>query len=704
MKRLRTLLVVLALSAVLLFSVGALAEAQEEPDEWTVLFYVCGSNLESVYSYATTNLDEIAQVYYPNNVYPSMLEPEDTSSENYVKEQPGKVNVLIETGGSSKWHAQDLGMDIDPTFLQRWSYHPYYSKDRKKATRLDEGFELMESLPLQSMADPQTLADFIRWGVETRPAEKYALVLWDHGDGARTGLFVDELFNKETMNLYELKQAFTDGGAYFETVIIDACLMANLETAWNIKDNARWLVASEETVPGKGTAISEWLQQLFCYPECDGEWLGRCVCDTTCIKYTNEVEAQFKDILTWSVIDLTKVDTLIEITGRLFQELKNALRYYPQRAIRYIKCLFETTEYGDGQQNMRDFGSLLYNKDLAEIAKRSTRNAAIQTLSDAVVYCVRGPGRSDARGLTFCYPANFTNEQLDVYAQNFPMPSYLAYIDALSDWTAPDWVYDYTERLPEIDDIWHMRIEVKKQLCADGMPGLSLSVEDLSNVDMVCYTLYRVNEETGETVRLGKTNCTRDKQKIWRATDPMHWPSVEGELMCMDLIQVQDDRKLYNVPVMMNSRVGILRLGRQVNYAEGPDKINNYYVYGMWEGYEENSALMNRSVIALSQLGGQQYKLLYPIDGTGGNSETFYESSASLTMYRALDVKEMPLPAGTYYLEYEVNDMYMRKTTLDRIKIQWDGENMTFPESDTWAEYNWTSLAELRREKREAEA
>ena len=32
----------------------------------------------------------------------------------------------------------------------------------------------------------------------------------------------------------------------------------------------------------------------------------------------------------------------------------------------------------------------------------------LNALSEAVDYCVRGPGRSEARGLTFCYPADFS--------------------------------------------------------------------------------------------------------------------------------------------------------------------------------------------------------------------------------------------------------------------------------------------------------
>ena len=46
-----------------------------------------------------------------------------------------------------------------------------------------------------------------------------------------------------------------------------------------------------------------------------------------------------------------------------------------------------------------------------------------------------------------------------------------------------------------------------------------------------------------------------------------------------------------------------------------------------------------------------------------------------------LCVKEKLLPAGTYYLEYEIEDMFLRPTVLERIEMHWDGISLTFPEA-----------------------
>ncbi len=335
--------------------VSAGAEEAAEPDEWTVMFYFCGSDLESRYGYATQNLGEIREVTFPFDYSKAAF---IGSGAKPAMRDIGKVNVLIETGGSREWHTRDIGMDVDPGALQRWRYSCY--PDGTGDVSGLRTFELMDTLPLRSMADPETLADFIRWGARTYPAKKYALVLWDHGGGAKSGLCIDDMFGGDIMYLWELKQALANGGVHLETVIIDACLMSNIETAWSIKDSASWMVASEEVVPAKGTAVGKWLQALVNYPNMDGRWLGRCVCDMTGIKYANEPDDMAKSLLTWSVIDLSKIDRLMEVSGRLFQTMGNTIHQNPYLIRMFTFYILETEEYGDNQQSMRDLGSMLY--------------------------------------------------------------------------------------------------------------------------------------------------------------------------------------------------------------------------------------------------------------------------------------------------------------------------------------------------------
>ncbi|MGX8705914.1 MAG: hypothetical protein ACSW8J_04970, partial [bacterium] len=140
------------------------------------------------------------------------------------------------------------------------------------------------------------------------------------------------------------------------------------------------------------------------------------------------------------------------------------------------------------------------------------------------------------------------------------------------------------------------------------------------------------------------------------------------------------------------------RCGRTVTYPGKSEetRINDYEIYGVWVGYDEENTLMNRSVRPLSLLAGQEYQLLYPIDGANRSGRPSYRSSAPLKIYRSLDVEEIPLPAGTYYLEYEIDDIFLQTKALDRIEFHYDGRRVTFPHGADWSDDDWVNLSNLK--------
>lgn len=250
---------------------------------------MCGSDLETEGGLATANLAEISR----SSPFPD-ISPADVPLES-------AVNLLIETGGCRQWQTgRRLGFEIDADKLQRYRYEP----------GLSQPFVLEREEPLACMSDPETLADFIRWGAREYPATRYALVLWGHGGGSHTGLLPDERYDGRYMDLAELEQALAEGGLHFDTLIMDACMMANLETALAVRDHADWLVASEEIAAGSGTAYDVWLNGLYAWPECDGYRLGRNVCDSVQKKCADLGDEQAKSILTFSLVDTSKVDAV----------------------------------------------------------------------------------------------------------------------------------------------------------------------------------------------------------------------------------------------------------------------------------------------------------------------------------------------------------------------------------------------------------
>ena len=74
---------------------GAEAEAEGDEAEWTVMFYLCGSDLESKYSYATGNLGEIAECWYPENLLSSVAEDYEVALTDFTPSEPGTVNKVL---------------------------------------------------------------------------------------------------------------------------------------------------------------------------------------------------------------------------------------------------------------------------------------------------------------------------------------------------------------------------------------------------------------------------------------------------------------------------------------------------------------------------------------------------------------------------------------------------------------------------------
>jgi hypothetical protein len=151
-----------------------------------------------------------------------------------------------------------------------------------------------------NMSDPKSLSDFVTWGVKAYPADKYVLILSDHGmgwpggwsDASATdqrpaaassvplaGALGNQLYLMDLDKvLGEIRQkAVIDK---FELIGLDACLMSQLEVYAALAPHARYAVASEETEPALGWAYTAFLTALQRNPDASGAELGRQIVQT----------------------------------------------------------------------------------------------------------------------------------------------------------------------------------------------------------------------------------------------------------------------------------------------------------------------------------------------------------------------------------------------------------------------------------------
>ena len=154
MKRLSALLLALVM-ALSLTACGDEPAPSGEDGSWAVYWYLCGSDLESEGGFATVDLNELLEVALPEN-----------------------VTVVIETGGAAQWQNEV----IDGSLLQRYVYD-------------SEGLTLVDEQPSASMGDSETLEEFLRFARENYPADRTAVVFWNHGGGSVSGASFDELYD-----------------------------------------------------------------------------------------------------------------------------------------------------------------------------------------------------------------------------------------------------------------------------------------------------------------------------------------------------------------------------------------------------------------------------------------------------------------------------------------------------------------------------
>ena len=210
-------------------------------DTVTILVYMCGTDLESKNSMATSDLSEMAKATIGSN-----------------------VNLIVYTGGCRQWQNNAVSSQVN----QIWQVK-------------NGGLTcLNQNAGTASMTDPGTLQSFLKWGGRNYPADRTMLIFWDHGGGSLSGYGYDEKNpSSGSMTLSQIDGALAGAGLKYDFVGFDACLMATAETALMLSKYADYLIASEETEPGVGWYYTNWLTELSANTSLPTIEVGRKIAD-----------------------------------------------------------------------------------------------------------------------------------------------------------------------------------------------------------------------------------------------------------------------------------------------------------------------------------------------------------------------------------------------------------------------------------------
>lgn len=118
-------------------------------------------------------------------------------------------------------------------------------------------FEVRQKLPEQNSDDPKVLSSFLQWGVRSFPAQRYGVIMWDHGGQWDGGFGGDESNGENGMNVFDMRGAIqsamvSTGVKKLDFLAFDTCLMGGLEVLGQFADLTKLYIADPEIDYGAG--------------------------------------------------------------------------------------------------------------------------------------------------------------------------------------------------------------------------------------------------------------------------------------------------------------------------------------------------------------------------------------------------------------------------------------------------------------------
>ena len=333
-----------------------------ETTTWTVLAYINGDTCDIIEGPSLVPVMEFEQVGSTDD-----------------------VNVVVQ---------RDL-CQVEPTTVQR-----LYVKQGEGNS------EIVQDLGEQDMGDYEVFMDFIRWGTENYPADKYILYFYGHGSGwyvrdreweepeataRQAGAFIydyngDDENYPTTMDIHQLRYVLEKTAFHPEIVIFGPCMMGTIEVAYELKDVADILIASEETTKYFGGNIyAETLQMLVDDTDMSEQELASVFVQ----KYVASLERMGEGENFWATlaaIDLSKVDALAESLDTFGLELAGV-------ADETVENIWDTQNFSTAYyRDIYHFSSIM-DTESGNTVKADIQNAIIS-------FDKHGEGVQNANGLS----------------------------------------------------------------------------------------------------------------------------------------------------------------------------------------------------------------------------------------------------------------------------------------------------------------
>jgi hypothetical protein len=281
--------------------------------------------------------------------------------------------------------------------------------------------EILESLPEENnMDDPAVLQDFIEWGMAKYPAERYGLVLWNHGGqfvgygGDTQEGTLDHPMGMTTGQLNTaISQALANGGrSKMDFIGFDTCLMGGAEVLGDFNTLCDVFFACPELDYGDGWDYDATLNYLRANPEEEVTAFAR---EEVGFWNAHHGEAMDQTHKVHAAYDMGKYDAF----ALNFQSFAEQLKLYGEAGGEEVPRLrAEATHYSVSEItqikspthfiDLGDFAKKVANASVGADLKAASLNL-VQAIDNMVLAKATGSERTHVSALSIAYPHNTKN-------------------------------------------------------------------------------------------------------------------------------------------------------------------------------------------------------------------------------------------------------------------------------------------------------
>lgn len=624
---------------------------QAEPlYDFTLLIYMNGSDLETDYQAATDDLLEMIEGRVGDH-----------------------VAVIIETGGTNQWFTSSQGLPaVSGKVNQRWQL-------------TDDSMTFLGSVGTRNMGDPETLSNFLDYGMSHYASDQYGLVMWNHGAGAIYGYGADEKFDYDTLTLPEMQAAFEDNYTHnqqrFDFIGFDACLMASLETAHVLAPYASYLIGSEELEPGHGWAYGSLLDYLSSDVDPNSLTVGETVIEAF---KAHSIELGTSDAITMSLIDLSKIEAVAKAVDQLTERVLLDLEVAGMEAS-LLKARLASESYGEGNS-----ASDIPDSDMVDLVDYATSlnefypyqaESLVLAVYDAVILHINSDYKPKARGLSMYVPAKDKETMLSAAAvmEDIGMShNHVAFIDEINRIINSDHkAVDYEDAVTDVsgDNETMVTLENNSIEGNDQFYYFQVNKEDLASISEINTIMGRLDD--GGDIQYLARDVVDDEAIMDDGTivgeTLEYWVQVNGISVAMYYESHSDHGVInYYIPILLNGQEADLIVLISQTYPTGK-------ILGARRLNSDNENVYNRSLMTLDE--NDVIEFVYEFDAYNILRDDYRYDGwyvvDEIYVGNGLTLGWIPLSSGDYAYAFEIIDIYGNTYQTDWITYTQEETSLT---------------------------